>query len=226
MFKEMSVIFSEITDIFLKIRDIFGEIKLIGMETDVKEEKRMWKVLKSEYLYRDTWLTARKDTVQLPNGNIIPSYYILEYPEWVNTLAITKDHKFIMIRQYRHGLQEVRYELCAGVCDPEDASPLDAAKRELLEETGYGNGNWKQDIVLCANPSTMTNHTYMFLATDVELVSAPHPEASEDLSVHLLTYEEVLELLQTDQIKQSLHAAQLWKYMATEAFKQLKQSSR
>ena len=61
------------------------------MEQDYKEKSRLWKVLDRTYLYRDAWLTARKDRVQLPNGNIIPNYYILEYPNWVNTIAITKD---------------------------------------------------------------------------------------------------------------------------------------
>lgn len=174
----------------------------------------MWKISDSTYLYRDTWLTARKDCVQLPNGNKIPSYYILEYPDWINIIAITKEKRFIFIRQYRHGIQEVRYELCAGVCDPADESPLAAAKRELLEETGYGNGEWKEFMKLSANPSTMTNWTYCFVAIDVEKISSQHLEATEDLTVHLLSEDEVLELLQSDQIKQSLHAAPLWKYVA------------
>lgn len=184
------------------------------MRNDIKEEKRLWKVLDSTYLYRDSWLTARKDRVQLPNGNQIPSYYILEYPTWVNVIAITKKQEFVFVRQYRHGIQEVRYELCAGVCDPTDASPLEAAQRELNEETGFGNGEWKEYMQICANPSSMTNITYCFLATDVELVTPPHQEATEDLTVHLLTIQEVLELLQGDQIKQSLHVAPLWKYIA------------
>ena len=77
------------------------------MEQDYKEKSRLWKVLDRTYLYRDAWLTARKDRVQLPNGNIIPNYYILEYPNWVNTIAITKDRKFIFVRQYRHGKRPV-----------------------------------------------------------------------------------------------------------------------
>ena len=184
------------------------------MENNVKEPARLWKVLKSEYIYRDAWLTARKDTVELPNGNQIPNYYILEYPDWVHTIAITKEGKFIFIRQYRHGIQEVRYELCAGVCDASDASPLETAQRELSEETGYGGGVWKEYMKCCANPSTMNNWTYTFVATDVEPLSAPHREPTEDLSVHFLTREEVIELLQQDEIKQSLHAAALWKYVA------------
>ena len=66
----------------------------VYIKTIVKEMKsdnniRKWEVLKSEYLSKEPWFTARKDTVRLPNGNEIPSYYILEYPEWVNVIAIT-----------------------------------------------------------------------------------------------------------------------------------------
>ena len=68
-------------------------------------------------------------------------------------------------------------------------------------------------MTLSANPSTMNNLTYTFLATDVEPVSAPHQEATEDLTIHLLTRDEVLDLLRSDQIRQSLHAAALWKYL-------------
>lgn len=102
------------------------------------DSEKPWEVISSEYLHKNLWLTVRKDHVVLPNGNHIPSYYILEYPNWVNTIAITRDGQFVFIRQYRHGLQKTSYELCAGVCEKEDASPLVSAQRELLEETGYG----------------------------------------------------------------------------------------
>lgn len=103
-------------------------------------KNKSWKVLKSEYLSRQPWFTVRREEVELPNGNKIPEYYIYEYPEWINVIAITKEQKFVFVRQYRHGLGITAYELCAGVCEKEDASPLVSAQRELLEETGYGNG--------------------------------------------------------------------------------------
>ena len=106
-------------------------------------------------------------------------------------------------------------ELCAGVCEKEDASPLVSAQRELWEETGYGNGNWQEYMVISANPSTHTNLTYCFLATDVELIDHQHLEATEDLSVHLLTLEEVKRLLDNNEIMQALNAAPLWKYIAS-----------
>jgi len=173
-----------------------------------------WEIISSEYLHKAPWLTIRKDHVVLPNGNHIPSYYILEYPDWVNTIAITHDGQFVFIRQYRHGLQETSYELCAGVCEEEDASPLISAQRELLEETGYGNGTWQEYMQISPNPSTHTNITYCFLATDVEKISEQHLEDTESLSVHLLTLAEVKELLQKGEIKQALMAAPLWKYIA------------
>lgn len=101
----------------------------------MNDSDKPWEVISSEYLHRAPWLTVRKDHLVLPNGNHIPSYYILEYPDWVNTIAVTSDGQFVFIRQYRHGLQQTSYELCAGVCEKEDASPLASAQRELLEET-------------------------------------------------------------------------------------------
>lgn len=173
-----------------------------------------WKVLGSEYLLREPWLTVRRDNVELPNGNRISEYYVLEYPNWVSVLAVTKEGQLVLIRQYRHGLRYTGYELSAGVCEKTDASPLESAKRELWEETGYGNGHWEEFMVSSANPGTHTNQTYCYLATDVELVSAQHLESTEDITVHLFTPDEVRQMLIHDEIKQSLHAAPLWKYMA------------
>lgn len=181
----------------------------------MKEKRGMkWKVLGSEYLFREPWLTVRRDNVELPNGNRIPEYYVLEYPDWVSVLAITKDKKFVFVRQYRHGLQYTGYELSAGVCEKEDPSPMESAKRELWEETGYGNGKWEEFMVSSANPGTHTNRTFCYLATDVEIVSTQHLESTEDITVHLFTLDEVKEMLMHDEIKQSLHVAPLWKYIA------------
>ena len=183
----------------------------------MEEKDKAWKTVSSKYLFRRPWLTVRCEDMLLPNGNHIPEYYILEYPDWVNTIAITKDGKFVFVRQYRPGLGRTSYELCAGVCDKEDASPLVSAQRELWEETGYGKGNWREYMVISANPSTHTNLTHCFLATDVEPIDHQHLEDTEDLSVHLLTFEEVKQLLENNEIMQSLNAAPLWKYVAEHA---------
>lgn len=177
-------------------------------------EHRPWKVLSSEYLAHEPWFTVRRETVELPNGARIPSYYVLEYPDWVNVVARTRDGRFLFIDQYRHASGRTSYEIVAGVCDPQDATPLDAARRELFEETGYGGGKWEQYMVLSANPATHTNLTYTFLATDVEPLSTQHLEASEDIRIHLFTLDEVCRLLEENRIVQALMAAPLWRYVA------------
>ena len=176
-------------------------------------DDRKWEILSTEYLIRRPWLTARRDHVKLPTGAENPEYYILEYPDWVNVIAITKKGEFVMVRQYRHGLQETLMELCAGVCEAGE-DPMESARRELYEETGYGGGHWQRWMTISANPGTITNLTHCFLATDVEQISTQHLEETEDLTVHLLTEEEVRALLERDEMRQALMAAPLWKYFA------------
>ena len=182
--------------------------------TTPNTDDRKWEILSSEYLIRRPWLTARRDHVKLPTGVENKEYYILEYPDWVNIIAITKEGEFVMIRQYRHGLGETRYELSAGVCEKGE-DPMESARRELYEETGYGGGEWQLWMTVSPNPSTSTNLTYSFLATNVERISTQHLEATEDITVHLLSEAEVRALLENDEIRQALMAALLWKYFAS-----------
>ena len=179
-----------------------------------KPENRPWEVLSSEYLAREPWFTVRRERLRLPDGRIVPSYYVFEYPAWVNVIAITRDGHFVMIDQYRHGLGETDYEITAGVVEPTDASLLAAAQRELMEETGSGGGQWRELMTLSANPATQNNLTHTFLATGVERQGDQHLDPTEDLRVHLFTEEQVLELLRTGAIRQALMAAPLWRYFA------------
>lgn len=176
---------------------------------------KKWKKLSEQYLLkREPWLVIREDKLEMPNGTIMDSYYVFEYPDWVNVIAIDKQGHMIMIEQYRHALGRISIELSAGVCDADDADFLSSAKRELLEETGYGGGKWEYWMVNSANPGTHTNLTHCFIATEVELLGNQHLDKTEDIQVHVMTQEQVLSLLLNNQIDQSLHAAALWKYFA------------
>ena len=172
-----------------------------------------WKILSTEYLIKRPWLTARRDKVELPDGRIIPEYYVLEYPDWVNVIAITKDGKYVMERQYRHALGVTCYELPCGVMETGE-SPIEAAKRELLEETGYSGGEWQELMTISANPSTMTNITHCFLAIGVEKTSEQNLDATEELTVHLLDHETVRSLVEKGELMQSLMIAPLLKHFS------------
>ena len=177
-----------------------------------KDEKK-WQVLHSEYLINRPWLTARRDHVRLPNGAENKEYYVLEYPDWVNVIAITAEGKFIMERQYRHGLQWTGYEICAGVCEKGE-TPLQSAQRELYEETGFGGGEWTLLMSISPNSSSMNNLCHCFVARNVKQVSTQHLEPTEDISIHLMTEDEVYDLLKNNEVRQALMLAPLWRYFA------------
>lgn len=177
------------------------------------KEIKKWKTLESRYIIQRPWLTARVDKVELPDGRINPEHYVLEYPEWVNIIAITREGEFVMVRQYRHAMDIVLDELCAGVVEQGEA-PVDAAKRELLEETGYGGGTWREIMTVGQNPSICDNITHCFLAEGVECLSDQQLDASEDIAVLLLSRAEVEAMLRENRQLQALMAAPLWRYLA------------
>lgn len=174
-------------------------------------KKKNWVILNNKYVFQSTWFNVRCDHVRMATGQEIPDMYVLEYPDWVNVIAITEDEQFVMERQYRHGLQLTSYEICAGTLEPNE-DPLDAAKRELLEETGYGDGSWSLYMKSAPNPAAMTNWNYTFIATGVKRLSTQHLEATEDIDVCLFSREEVLCMLQNGEIAQGVMLAPLWKY--------------
>ncbi len=181
--------------------------------SSAEHEDMKWEVLDSEYLFNRPWLTVRRDTVRLPNGTVHPEYYVLEYPKWINVIAITPEGQFVMVRQYRHGLGEVALELCAGVVE-DGEEPLEGAKRELLEETGYAGGEWELSMVISANPGSQNNLAYCYIARGVTLQGSQHLDKTEDIRVELLTPAEVYAMLERDELKQALMCAPLWKYFA------------
>lgn len=176
-----------------------------------ENETRQWKVLSSEYLIRRPWLTARRDRLQLPDGRINPEFYVLEYPAWVNIIALTDEGRFVMVRQYRHGLGVMSTELCAGVVE-DGETPEEAARRELAEETGYTGGRWTLQSVISGNPSTTNNLTYCFLAEGVRRTESQHLDPTEVIEPLELSRDELLELMMSDEMKQSLMLAPLWRY--------------
>lgn len=174
---------------------------------------RPFKVLESEYLAQRPWFTVRRERVELPTGAIVPEWYVFEFPDWVNVIAITREGQFVMISQYRHALGRTNYELVAGCCE-EGETPEQSARRELLEETGYGGGEWRAFMTTSPNPTNHTNLAHTFLAIGVERQQEQQTEAGEDIEVHLMSRDEVRELLDNDDIIQCLHAAPLWRYFA------------
>jgi 8-oxo-dGDP phosphatase len=177
-------------------------------------EPGAWSTLSSEYLCRKPWLTMRRDTVRLPNNRLIDDYYVWEYPPWCNVIAVTKENKFVLIKQYRHGIGKVHYEIPAGVLDRHGESLLEAAQRELLEETGFGGGIWSPWMKLSANPALQDNISHTYLAEGVDRIGNQCLDATEEISVHLVDLDELRTIVLEGGMIQALHVAPLLKYLS------------
>lgn len=163
-----------------------------------------WKVLESEYLHKEPWLTIRKEKCELPNGNIVPAFYINEYPDWVNAFALTREGKVLMVRQYRRGIDTIEIELPGGVSE-EGETMEEAVRREIREETGYEFERVEFLAKTSANPSTTNNFTHFFLATGGVKVAEQQLDDSEEVEVVELSIEEVKNLVKENKMMQSLH---------------------
>ena len=133
---------------------------------------------------------VRFDTMQHPATAEKFQRMVLEAPDWVTVVAITADGRIVMVEQFRFGVGILTTEPVAGTVDPGEGS-LDAAKRELLEETGFGEGRWRYLGSVQANPAIHDNLCHHWLAEDVVAVQEPAPDAGEAIRVHLMTLEEI-----------------------------------
>lgn len=168
-----------------------------------------WKICHSEYIHKGPWATMRVDKCEMPDGRIVDEYYVLEYPNWVNAVALTADNKILMVRQYRHAANIVSLEIPGGVIDGDEV-PEAAMRRELLEETGYQFDDIELLSIVYANPSTANNHTYCYLAKGGIKVQEQDLDEYEEVVVEEYTIAEVKQLLADNKIAQSLHCTGLF----------------
>jgi len=174
-----------------------------------------WRTLKSAYqIEQAPYMTLRQDHLQLPNGSEIERYWVQEFPPWVSVVAVTDAQHIVLIRQYRPGLAQVHFEIPAGYVDAQDGDDLQgAARRELLEETGYGGGTWTKLCALAPNAATQDNLSHTYLAKGVTRIASPQTEHTEDIRTHLVPRDEIKALIDNGDIVQALHVAPLLRYL-------------
>jgi 8-oxo-dGTP pyrophosphatase MutT (NUDIX family) len=165
-----------------------------------------WKVRKSRVILERQWLTIREEHVVLPTGHEIEEFHVMKSPDWVGVLAFTKDRHVLVVDQYRHGIEAVSRELPAGVIDPGE-SPLEAAKRELSEETGATAEQREPLISFSTEPTRHTTTAHFFVARGARTTSAQNLDAGEHLSVGRVTQRQLFEQIDSGVIRHATHIA-------------------
>jgi ADP-ribose pyrophosphatase len=169
-----------------------------------------WKCLKSIEIFKTNFFRFRRDQCELPDGRVMPNYYVMEFPDWVNVVPVTDDGRIVMVEQYRHALGKSVLEFPGGSTNPgENEEPKKAALRELAEETGFVPEDVRLVGVHCPNPAMQNNRMHTFIAFGCKKQQEPDPDPFEDLRTVLLPVNEVIEKVLSGEINHSIVVASL-----------------
>ncbi|MBB3382797.1 MULTISPECIES: NUDIX hydrolase [unclassified Rhizobium] len=168
-----------------------------------------WRTTSSTRLVHDRWLKVRADNCVTAEGVEIAPYYVLEYPDWVGIIALDAEDHIYLVQQYRHGLGVVALELPGGAVDANDASPVEAAARELREETGLSSTEWDYVGKLAPNPATHSNHSHIVIARNVALASRRADDPTERIRLIRMPIRQAIELVLEGKMIQVIHVAAL-----------------
>lgn len=146
---------------------------------------------------------TRFDKMEHPLTGAVMERIVLESVDWVNCVAIDRNGKHVMVRQFRFGAGAVTLETPGGMVDEGEDSET-AIRRELTEETGYGGGTWKYLGAVQPNPAFHNNRCHHWLARDVEVVAEQQPGAGEHIEVVTLSDDEVIDAARAGQIEHAL----------------------
>jgi ADP-ribose pyrophosphatase len=172
------------------------------MPSDSKEE-RPWRIVRSEPGPDLRIFQSRYDWIENPRNHKVLQALVLQARDWVNVVALTPQEKIVAVSQFRFGIRRQSLEIPAGLVDPGE-TPLEAAKRELAEETGYTADEWKSLGWSYANPAFLDNRAHHFLAVDAVHTQSPQLEDGEDIISAELTLEEAKRAIKSETMRNAM----------------------
>ena len=185
----------------------------------MSDENLKWERVKTEHIVKDEWIDFRRVAYKLPDGNVFSPFYNYSRRNYVIVVASDEQGKFLCVKQFRHGIEKVTTEFPAGGIErsgkqeyadgeedktsAEDA--LVAAKRELIEETGYESDEWQHLITIASNATMADNYAYVYSAKNCRKISGQHLDDTEFLGVEKHSAEEIEEMIRTGNFEQAVH---------------------
>ena len=181
----------------------------------------MWKLKNEEHIIQDEWIDFRRNKYVLPDGSEIGPVYNYSKHSFSLIVATDTEGNFLCVRQYRHGIDEITTEFPAGGIEYKEKSDVPyitydniiateddafaAAKRELIEETGYTSDNWTHLLTTPANATLSNSRVHIYAATNCKKITEQELDDTEFLNVITISEKELLERIFNGDFKQSLH---------------------
>lgn len=164
-----------------------------------------WRVLDERILVQDRWIDLRAQKCLTPQGVILDPFYVLDYPDFVNVVALTEDARIVLVREYRHGIRQSVLNLPGGWIERGE-HPLAAAKRELAEEAGFVSGDWREVARFGADIGRQNNSVHVFLATGATADAIRDLDVGEEgMTVELLSIDDVYDGLAEGLLPHAAH---------------------
>ncbi len=164
---------------------------------------RAWPLLESEPGPDLKVFRSRFEWRRNPRNQSELKCLILESLDWVNIVALTRDERIVLVRQFRFGRGGFTIEIPGGAVDPGEEHG-DAARRELREETGYGGGRWRCLGTSEPNPAFLNNLCHHWLAEGVERRAEPSLDRGEDIEPLTASRKELAEMVADGRLRHSL----------------------
>lgn len=177
-----------------------------------------WQEIRTEHVVQDEWIDFRRSAYRFPDGKVFEPFYSYSRKDYVVIVAADEDGKYLCVRQFRQGIKEVTTEFPAGGiertdgreygggCRPgESEDALKAAKRELLEETGYVSDDWRYLITVPSNATMADNYAHIFAAENCRKLGGQSLDETEFLNVEKYSADEIEEKIRNGEFQQAIH---------------------
>ena len=178
---------------------------------------KRWTHLHSKVFQSCRVFTMREERYRSPSTGQEHDFYLIDSPDWVNVIPLTKDGQVILVKQYRFGTQDFSLEIPGGMLDSGD-TPADAASRELLEETGYTGDEPILLGMVHPNPAIHTNRCYTYLIQNARFTNLPRQDSTEDIEVQCVPLSNIPQLIREGKITHALVIAAFYWYFSNKGF--------
>ncbi|HZB95179.1 MAG TPA: NUDIX hydrolase [Herpetosiphonaceae bacterium] len=159
-----------------------------------------WRPLKEAVVGHDDFLEVRRGDYEVPGGKHVEGYWTFRERDSVHIAAVTPDRELLLVRQYRLGPDAFLYECPAGFLEQGETDPLERAKGELREETGYQTERWHSLGVFHETVNRMRKNSYCFLALDARQVAEQKLDSTESVRFERVPLAEVRRMVRDGEI--------------------------